>query len=369
MSIFEQLTKRDHEEIVFCQDPHTGLKAIIAIHNTVLGPALGGCRMYPYKDEEAAITDVLRLSRGMTNKSSVAGLNLGGGKSVIIGDPKTMKTEGLFRSFGRFVESLNGKYITAEDVGTTVRDMAWVRMETSFVTGIPESLGGSGDPSPVTAYGVYMGMKAAAKEAFGNDSLTGLTVAVQGVGSVGRHLVKHLHKENAKIYIADVDQDRVRQVLKEYPVEVIDPDLILETSCDILAPCAMGGVLNEASIAKLRCKVIAGGANNQLEKESVNGPQIHARKILYSPDFAINAGGVINVANELEGYNRERALHKAEFIYDTMSTIFRMAKEQKILPHEAAYTLAEQRINTVGRLRQTNTGWVKHEDKFKRKRF
>ena len=252
----------DHEQVVFCQDKASGLKAIIAIHNTTLGPALGGTRMWNYKSEVEALNDVLRLSRGMTFKASISGLNLGGGKAVIIGDSYTQKSEALFRRFGKFVNSLGGKYITAEDMGISPRDMEYVKMETDHVTGLPVSLGGSGDPSPVTAFGVFMGMKAAVKEQFGKDSLKGLKVAIQGVGHVGETLVKYVTEDGGKVYITDINEQRVAEVAKKYNAEVVAKEDLLDLDMDVYAPCAMGAVINDQSLKKLKCSVIAGAANN-----------------------------------------------------------------------------------------------------------
>ncbi|HWU42356.1 MAG TPA: Glu/Leu/Phe/Val dehydrogenase dimerization domain-containing protein, partial [Bdellovibrio sp.] len=265
MGTFEVISKHgDHEQVVFCNDPHVGLKAIIAIHNTALGPALGGTRMWNYKNEDEALVDVLRLSKGMTYKAAASGLNLGGGKAVIIGDPKTQKSEGLFRAFGQFVNSLNGKYITAEDVGTSVQDMEHIYMETPWVTGIPKDFGGSGDPSPYTAHGVLMGIKASSKEKFGTDALKGLKIAVQGLGNVGSNLVKYLKEEGAEVIVADIDMARTKKTAETFGAKAVSPEEILFVECDILAPCALGAVVNDQTITKLRTKVIAGGANNVL---------------------------------------------------------------------------------------------------------
>ena len=299
----------EHEQVVFCHDPHVGLKAIIAIHNTSLGPALGGTRMWNYKNEDEALLDVLRLSKGMTYKAAAAGLNLGGGKAVIIGDPKTQKTEALFRAFGHFVNSLNGKYITAEDVGTTVTDMEHIYMETPWVTGIPKDFGGSGDPSPYTAHGVLMAIKASSMEKFGSDSLKGKRIAVQGLGNVGSNLVRYLKEEGAEIIVSDIDQARVKENCEKFAVKAVNPDEILFQECDILAPCAMGAIVNDNTITKIKAKVIAGGANNQLA-EGRHGDQLKEMGILYAPDYVANAGGLMNVFVELEGYSPERAFEK-----------------------------------------------------------
>ncbi|MEM9022325.1 MAG: Glu/Leu/Phe/Val dehydrogenase dimerization domain-containing protein, partial [Bacteroidota bacterium] len=297
-AVIGAMNRLGHEQILFCQDEATGLKAIIAVHNTVLGPALGGTRMWPYDNEQEALRDVLRLSRGMTYKAAISGLNLGGGKAVIIGDSRTDKTEASMRRFGRFVDSLGGKYITAEDVGMTTRDMEYIHMETDHVAGLPESMGGGGDPSPVTAYGVYMGMKASAKEAFGTDSLEGRKVVVQGVGHVGTNLVELLVKEKAQVYISDIFEDKVQAVAHEYKVNVVPNDQVYDIDMDIYAPCALGATVNSATLQRLKCRVIAGAANNQLENEEVHGAALSEMGIIYAPDFLINAGGLINCYSE-----------------------------------------------------------------------
>jgi leucine dehydrogenase len=345
----------DHEQVVFCHDKSVGLKAIIAIHNTALGPALGGTRMWNYATEQEALVDVLRLSKGMTYKAAAAGLNLGGGKAVIIGDAKTQKTEGLFRAFGQFVNSLNGRYITAEDVGTGVQDMEHIFMETQWVTGIPKEFGGSGDPSPYTAHGVLMGIKASAAEKFGTDSLKGMRVAVQGLGNVGSNLVRYLAEEGAKVIVTDIDQGRVKAHQDKYKVEAVTPDQILAVECDVLAPCALGAVVNDQSITKLKTKVICGGANNQLA-EPRHGDQLRELGILYAPDYVVNAGGLMNVFVELEGYSPERAFDKTRKVYDNVAEVFKIAKRDNIGTYLAADRMAEERIKTIGHLKQRFPG-------------
>lgn len=356
MGTFELISKHgEHEQVVFCHDPSVGLKAIIAIHNTALGPALGGTRMWNYKNEDEALIDVLRLSKGMTYKAAAAGLNLGGGKAVIIGDSKKDKTEGLFRAFGQFVNSLNGRYITAEDVGTNVQDMEHIYMETPWVTGIPKDFGGSGDPSPYTAHGVLMGIKATAFEKFGSDSLKGLRIAVQGLGNVGSHLVKYLNDEGAVITIADIDMARVKLHHDLYKAKVVSPDEIVGVECDIFAPCALGAVVNDQSISQLKCKAIAGGANNILA-EGRHGEALRELGILYAPDYVVNAGGLMNVFVELEGYSQERAFDKTRKVYDNVLKVFEIAKRDNISTHVAADRLAEERIKTIGKLKQRHPG-------------
>ncbi len=351
--IFSQLQKHDHEQIVFCQDEYTGLKAIIAIHNTVLGPGLGGTRVWNYTSEADAVNDVLRLSRGMTYKASISGLNLGGAKAVIIGDAKTLKTEALMRKFGRFVENLNGKYITAEDVNTTTRDMEYVNMETNHVVGLPESMGGGGDPSPVTAYGVFVGMKAAVKHAFGTDSLAGKKVAVQGIGKVGGHLLEYLHKEGAKLFITDINEEMLKKYSKDFGATVVKGDEIYGLDVDVFAPCALGAILDSVNINKLKCKVVAGAANNQLADENIHGPMLMEKGIAYAPDFLINAGGLINVYQEHIGYNRETAFSNTEKIYDTTLAIFQKSDKDKVHTQKAATELAEKRIHDIMRVGST----------------
>ena len=347
--IFGTLARLGHEQVVFCHDEATGLKAIIAIHNTVLGPALGGTRMWSYGSEQEALTDVLRLSRGMTFKAAISGINLGGGKAVIIGDAKTMKTEAFLRRFGKFVNSLNGKYITAEDVNMKTSDMEYINMETRYVTGLPESMGGGGDPSPVTAYGVYLGMKATAKKVFGTDSLAGKRVAVQGVGQVGMHLVEHLVKEEAKVWITDLFEDKVKAVAAQYGVKAVGQEEIYDLDVDIYAPCALGATVNDDTIPRLRCSIIAGAANNQLKDELKHGYMLMDRSITYAPDFLINAGGLINVYNEYQGnYSRNRVFTQAEKIYNTCLSILTLAGQEKISSQEAAIKLAEKRIADIG---------------------
>lgn len=350
MKIFEYMTTYDYEQLVFCQDEQSGLKAIIAIHDTTLGPALGGARMWPYESEDAAIEDALRLARGMTYKNAAAGLNLGGGKAVIIGDPKKDKSEELFRAFGRFVQGLNGRYITAEDVGTTVENMDLIHEETNFVTGISPAFGSSGNPAPVTAYGCYVGMKAAAKEAFGSDSLKGRTIAFQGVGNVAFELCRYLHEEGASLIVTDINKEAVNRAVEEFEAEAVDPADIYGVEADIFSPCALGGIINDETIPQFKFKVIAGSANNQL-KDTRHGDLIHEMGIVYVPDYVINAGGVINVADELNGYNKERALKRVETIYQNVTKVIEIAKRDGIPTYVAADRMAEERIATLKKSR------------------
>lgn len=354
--VFENIGKYgNHEQVIFCNDKDTGLKGIIAIHNTTLGPALGGTRMWNYKTEEDALVDVLRLSEGMTYKAAAAGLNLGGGKAVIIGDPKKDKSEGLFRAFGMYINTLNGRYITAEDVGTTVNDMEKVYAETPWVTGIPKGLGGSGDPSPYTAHGVLMAIKASCKEKLGSENLSGLRVAVQGLGNVGSNLVKYLVEEGARVTVADLDQEKVQSMVDEFKCETADPNEIHAVDCDVFAPCAMGAIINDQTIPQLKCKIVAGGANNMLA-ETRHSNALREMGILYAPDFVANAGGLMNVFAELEGYSIERALERTTSVYDNMMNIFSLAKRDNCSTHDAAFKFATERLQTLGRLRQKFQG-------------
>ena len=351
MDYFREIAKRNHEQVLFGNDPETNLQCIIAIHDLTLGPALGGTRMKTYHSTYEALVDVLRLSRGMTYKAAAAGLDLGGGKAVIIGDPETQKSKELLEAYGRFVDGLGGQYITAEDVGTTVEDMVVVRSKTRHVTGLPEEMGGSGDPSPVTALGVFHGMRAAIEEVYGTDDLDGKTVALQGLGKVGWHLAEHLYNAGVKLIVADIRRKVIEKARDAFEVRVADPDRIHAIDCDVFSPCALGAVVNNQSIEELKCRIIAGAANNQLADERVQGPMLKLRGILYAPDFVINAGGLINVSGELdpEGYDREKALDRANRIYDSMKTCFALAKEKNIPTAEAAVHMAEERIEAARR--------------------
>jgi leucine dehydrogenase len=343
--VLAEMATMGHEQLLFCNDEETGLKAIIAIHSTVLGPSLGGTRMWKYANEMEALNDVLRLSRGMTYKNSISNLNLGGGKAVIIGDSHTMKSEAFFRRFGKFVESLSGKYITAEDVGISPEDMGWVSKETKHVVGLP---GKSGDPSPVTALGVYMGMKACAKIQFGSDSLSGKKIAVQGVGHVGEYLVKHLTNEGAEVFISDIYQQTLDRVSSAYNATVVAPQDIYDIDMDIYAPCALGATINDDTLAKLSCSIIAGAANNQLKNESIHGAAVMNKGIIYAPDYAINAGGVINCFSEVHGLSSEWAHTKAEEIYQTIFNIISRSQKEKLPTYQIANAIAEERIKAVG---------------------
>ncbi len=349
-SIFNSLQATEHEQVVICSDPDTGLRAIIAIHDTTLGPALGGTRMWNYKSEEEALKDVLRLSRGMTYKAAISGLNLGGGKAVIIGDPHTDKNEPLFRAFGRFVDGLGGRYITAEDVGMDEKNMEWIFSETKYVTGIPKSMGGSGNPSPVTAFGVYMGVKACAKKAYGSDSLEGKRIALQGAGHVASYFARHAAKEGASLIISDIYEEKANELAREVGGKVVEPDAIYGQDVDIFTPCALGGIINDDTMDQFKCDIIAGGANNVLDEEDRHGRMLMEKGIIYAPDYVINAGGLINVAGELEGYNEQRCHEKAAQIYDTILGILNYSEEHDIPTYEASNRLVEERLASVQKI-------------------
>ncbi|MDX1661624.1 MAG: Glu/Leu/Phe/Val dehydrogenase dimerization domain-containing protein [Gemmatimonadota bacterium] len=348
MDAFDLITEAHHEQVVFCHDEETGLKSIIAIHDTTLGPSLGGTRMWPYRTTLEALIDVLRLSEGMTYKAAVAGLDLGGGKAVIIGDAKTQKSPDLLRAHGRFVDTLGGRYITAEDVGIGVEDMEYVYEETDHVTGIQSSPRGSGDPSPVTAYGVYHGIRASCKRKLGSDDLEGVRVAVQGAGHVGYYLCEDLAADGAEITITDIDRDRVQTVVDEFGATAVEPDEIYDVACDVFAPCALGAIINDNTLRRLRCSIVAGAANNQLAEDR-HGDALDARGILYAPDYVINAGGLINVYGEIVGYGLDTAKERAEEIYDTLLSIYDIAQEEGIPTYRAADRLAQKRIRNAKR--------------------
>ncbi|HEX9282812.1 MAG TPA: Glu/Leu/Phe/Val dehydrogenase [Gemmatimonadales bacterium] len=348
LELFALLAEHEHEQVSAYYEPSSGYRGIIAIHSTVLGPALGGTRFWNYASDAEALIDALRLARGMTYKAAVAGLNLGGGKSVIIGDNRTARREALFRAHGRHVESLKGRYITAEDVGTTTGDMEYIKAETNHVTGL---IGRSGDPSPVTAYGVYRGMKACATYRYGSDSLAGKRVALQGCGSVGYHLARLLHAEGAQLTCTDIDPQRVKRVVEETGAQAVATDEIYDVGADVFAPCALGAVLNDATIPRLQVEIVAGGANNQLAEDR-HGDLLEARHITYAPDYVINGGGLINVNAELHGWAPERARSKAGEIYDTILRVFEIAREEGIPSYKAAARLAEQRIAAIAKVRR-----------------
>jgi leucine dehydrogenase len=340
---FDLLGEHGCEELVFCSDVAAGLRAIIAIHDTTLGPALGGCRMYTYATEREAVVDVLRLARGMTYKAAAAGLDLGGGKSVILGDPRTGKSGALFRSFGRYVETLGGRYIAAEDVGTSTDDIAYAGLETTHVVGKDREHGGSGDPSPFTALGVAHGIRACLEEVYGSHAVEGRTVAVQGLGHVGYHLCRLLHEEEARLIVADVNESAVKRAVTEFGATAVAPNEVTAVECDVFAPCALGAVVNDESLPNFKCSIIAGSANNVL-LEPRHGEALAERGILYAPDYIINAGGLINVAGELGGYDEERVTERVMGLQDSVRRIINLSRRDGVPPHVAADTLALERL-------------------------
>ena len=350
MDLFSKMEEYDYEQLILCQDKNTGLKAIIAIHDTTLGPALGGTRICEYESDEDAIEDALRLARGMTYKNAAAGLNLGGGKAVIIGDPKKIKSEALFRAFGRFVEGLNGRYITGEDMNATQEDASYINCETDYIVGLET---GSGNPSPVTAYGVFKGIQAAINEVYGSDDLTGKTIAIQGLGAVGRRLAERLHEAGAKLYVTTRDKAKIDKAVAELNATAVGPDEIYGVECDVFSPCARGAIINDKTIEKFKCKIIAGAANNQLA-ESRHGDMLHEKGILYVPDYIINSGGVINIIDDISGreYNRENAMKNTARIYDACKKVFEIAKRDNIPTHKAADIMAEERIAAVRKIKK-----------------
>jgi len=352
MATVETIFQGEHEQVVFFTDPVSGLKSIIAIHNTQLGPALGGCRMWNYESPEKALEDVLRLSKGMTYKAAIAGLNLGGGKAVILGDPNQNKSESLFRSFGSFVDCLGGRYITAEDVGTSESDMEHIFMETDYVVGVAEIHGGSGDPSPWTAKGVVEGLKACVEYRLGKKDLKGLSVAVQGAGHVGAHLVDLFVQGGMRVFVCDIDKKRCDSLAEKFPgkVSVVSTEEIYDLDVDIFCPSALGAILNEKTIPRLKCQIVAGSANNQLANPQC-GDELFKRKILYAPDYAINAGGLMNVSIELGGYDERRANRMIRNIYTCMGAILQHSALEKLPEYRCADRVAERRIQEISRIK------------------
>lgn len=347
---FETLQTSGHEQVVFCNSPEAGLRAIIAIHSTVLGPALGGVRMRPYPSTEAALDDALRLSRTMTCKNALAGLNLGGGKAVIIGDPRKDKTEVLFRAFGRYVDSLGGRYITAEDVGTDVNDMEHIYLETGCVTGVHQIHGGSGDPAPFAAYGALQALMATLARKHGHEDVGKASIAVQGLGHIGMELVKLLKERGAKLFVTDLDPARVDRAVNEYGAEAVAPADIYGVDADVFSPCALEGSLDETTVQRLKAGIVCGTANNQLASPQV-GEELQRRGILHAPDCVVNAGGVMNVSLEIDGYNRERAMRLIRGIYHTLGKLFDLAERESITPQQAAERMARARLEAIGRLK------------------
>jgi leucine dehydrogenase len=357
---FERLYSEGHEEIVYFSDPSCNLKAIVAIHNTILGPALGGTRMWPYKTEQDALDDVLRLSKGMTYKAAVAGLNLGGGKAVIIGDPTKDKSEALFRSYGRYLESLNGRYITAEDVNIGVEDIEHIYTETSQVCGVAKMHGGSGNPAPYTALGVFRGIEASCTKTYGDKSLKNKVIALQGAGSVGIRLGELLANNGAKIFFTDINEKNIQNFKEKIPsAELVGVEDIYDIPCDIYAPCALGATVNDDTIDRLKCKIVAGAANNQL-KEDRHGTALKEKNILYAPDYLINAGGLMNVSIEFEGWNDQKATRMVDTIYKTTMSIFKISDEQNIPVNNAADVLAEARLHSIQKIKGSYLGNVQH---------
>lgn len=344
MEIIEKLTNTDHEKVLIGREVASGYHGIIAIHSTLLGPAVGGTRFWNYASEEEALTDALRLSHGMTYKNALAGMPLGGGKSIIIGNSKAQNREALLRAHGRFVETLHGRYITAEDVGTSPRDMEIVRLETQHVAGL---LGRSGDPSPFTARGVFRAIEASSKFRWNRDDLSGVTVAIQGCGNVGYNLAKLLHQAGAKLIVTDVDDHTLARVVDELAAETVHPEEIFRVPADVFAPCALGGVINDRTIPELKVQIVAGAANNQLLEER-HGAMLQERDILYAPDYVANAGGILNGGRELLGWTAEESLTKVDQIYDTVLRVFESAKAQGITTNKAADQLAEERLRGSG---------------------
>jgi len=351
MPAFAEMQNMGHEQVLFCRDQTAGLSAIIAIHNTTLGPALGGCRLYNYPTEEAALLDVLRLSRGMSYKAAISGLNLGGGKSVIIGDP-SIKSEALFRAFGRHIQALGGRYITAEDMNTTEQDMNYIRQETPHACGAGSDVGGSGDPSPVTAWGVFQGIQACLEDVFGSKSVKGRTIAIQGVGSVGWNLAQYLHERGAKLVFSDISDTAATKARDAFGGHIVEGDAYFATECDVLAPCAIGGIINERTIPTIVAPIVAGGANNVLQDERTHGQALMEKGITFAPDYVINAGGLISVYAELKGWTRQKAMDDTAGIFETTKRLLNLAKSEGCSPFLAANRIAEERIESLGRIQR-----------------
>ncbi len=344
-STFEQLIQDEHEQVIYCYDKAVGLKAIIAMHSTVLGPALGGVRIWDYAHDSEALKDVLRLAKGMTYKAALANTKLGGGKAVIIGNATQIKTPGLLKRYGQFVDKLHGRYVTAPDVNTNMHDMEVISQETSHVQSLPKSLDGSDDPSPFTAYSTYLGIKAASQKVYGTDQLHNKKIGVEGVGKVGTYLVDHLCKENAQVYVTDVVQEKLVAIAQTHPVTVIPPDKFYDLPLDVYAPCALGATLNDQTIVRLQCKIVAGAANNQLQDEQRHGQQLLDKSIVYTPDFLINAGGLINVHTHMyHTYSTALAYQHIEYIYNTCLEILAKSEEEHVPTSLVAKGLAEARI-------------------------
>ena len=356
MSVFDRMEEGGHQQLSFCRDRSTRMRLLIGIHDTTLGPALGGCRMWPYATEEAAVVDVLRLSQGMTYKSAASGQDYGGGKAVLWGDPARDKSEVLFRALGQFVAALQGRFITGTDVGTTAWDFTWARLETEHLVALPEAWGGSGDSSLTTAFGVWRGMRACAQQLWGDGALARRAVAIQGVGKVGYHLCRYLHEEGARLWVADIESQRAERAAGEFGARVVDPDQLLEVECDIFSPNALGAVLDDATIPRLRCRAVAGSANNQLADDPRHAAMLDARGILYAPDYVINAGGLIQACDELRGFDRQRATARVAAIHEALLGIFAIARQRGINTHQAATIMVEERLERWSRLSRLDRG-------------
>ncbi|MGB3760613.1 MAG: tryptophan dehydrogenase ScyB [Rivularia sp. (in: cyanobacteria)] len=348
MNLFDNVTEMGHEQVLFCNGKDPDIKAIIAIHDTSLGPAMGATRMLPYVSEEAALKDALRLSRGMTYKAACANIPVGGGKAVIIGNP-AHKTDELLYAYGRFVNSLNGRFITGQDVNMTPEDVRKISRETNHVVGVEEQSGG---PAPVTGWGVFLGLKAAVEFRLKTDDLKGLKVAVQGLGNVGANLCRHLHENGAKLFVTDINKERIEEIQRLYGATVVEPSEIYGLDVDVFSPCALGGILNSETIPQIKASVIAGCSNNQLGEEKPDGMMLVEKGILYAPDYVINAGGLINVYNEMIGYNEEKAFKQVRNIYNTLLEIFERAEKQQITTDDASKQLAEERIANAKNLKK-----------------
>lgn len=350
-STFDRISQDEHEQVVYCYDKATGLKAIIAIHNTTLGPALGGTRIWEYVSDDDALLDALRLAKGMTYKAAMANLKLGGGKAVIIGNVHQVKTKALLRRYGQFVDSLHGRYITGPDVNTDMHDMASIAQGTQYVQSLPSTQGGSDDPSPCTAYGIYLGMKAAVKKIYGVDSLKNKKIGVEGAGKVGAYLIAYLCQEDAQVYVTDVVPGRLAAIAQSHPVHIVQPDQLYDLPLDVYAPCALGATLNNATIARLRCKIVAGAANNQLEDVQRHGQLLFDQGIVYVPDFLVNAGGLINIHTGLYyTYSRALAYQHIEGIYATCLEVLERSEKELIPPSVVAEQLAKARIDNTKRV-------------------
>ncbi|MEC7983727.1 MAG: Glu/Leu/Phe/Val dehydrogenase dimerization domain-containing protein [Myxococcota bacterium] len=348
MNLFEKIQSQGHEQVVFCNNPQTGLRAVIALHSTVLGPAIGGIRIFPYASEQEAIDDVLRLSKAMTYKASLAGLNLGGGNAVIIGD-SGVKSEALFRSFGRYIQSLNGRFIGGADMSTNVEDINNIHLETEWVLGSSVNKGGSGNPAPMTAFGVYHGIRACLEIVFGNPNVRGKKIAIQGVGAVGFEVARYLHEAGAKLLYYDISSRHLKRAMEHFPGTVIESSFY-KTDCDVLAPCAVGGIINQRTIPRIQAPIIAGAANNQLEEESIDAQLLKEKGILYATDYAVNAGGLISVSAELTGHSKQKTLEDVANIFDSVKKIFNLSEQENISTVAAADKIAKNRIQSIATL-------------------